>query len=42
MAAWTQTGSSIIFLPYTLEQALQGLSEAGFENVEVGCRQRLP
>ena len=37
MAAWTQTGSSIIFLPYTLEQALQGLSEAGFENVEIGA-----
>jgi sugar phosphate isomerase/epimerase len=37
MAQWTQTGSSIIFLPYTLEQALQGLSEAGFENVEIGA-----
>jgi sugar phosphate isomerase/epimerase len=37
MAKWTQTGSSIIFLPYTLEQALQGLSEAGFENVEIGA-----
>ena len=37
MAAWTQTGSSIIFLPYTLEQALQGLSEAGFKNVEIGA-----
>ncbi len=34
---WTQTGSSIIFLPYTLEQALQGLSEAGFVNVEIGA-----
>lgn len=37
MARWTQTGSSIIFLPYSLEQALQGLSEAGFRNVEIGA-----
>ena len=37
MPAWTQTGSSIIFLPYTLEQALAGLADAGFENVEIGA-----
>jgi sugar phosphate isomerase/epimerase len=37
MGNWTQTGSSIIFLPYTLEQALRGLAEAGFENVEIGA-----
>jgi sugar phosphate isomerase/epimerase len=35
--AWIQTGSSIIFLPYTLEEALQGLAEAGFRNVEIGA-----
>jgi sugar phosphate isomerase/epimerase len=34
---WTQTGSSIIFLPYTLEEALRGLAEAGFEHVEIGA-----
>jgi L-ribulose-5-phosphate 3-epimerase len=32
-----QTGSSIIFLPYSLEQALGGLAEAGFRNVEIGA-----
>jgi len=37
MATWTQTGSSIIFLPYSLEQALEGLSEAGFKHVEIGA-----
>ena len=37
MGDWTQTGSSIIFLPYTLEEALRGLAEAGFENVEIGA-----
>jgi sugar phosphate isomerase/epimerase len=37
MGNWTQTGSSIIFLPYTLEEALRGLAEAGFENVEIGA-----
>ncbi len=37
MGAWTQTGSSIIFLPFTLEQALAGLAEAGFVNVEIGA-----
>lgn len=37
MSRWTQTGSSIIFLPYTLEQALEGLAAAGFENVEIGA-----
>jgi sugar phosphate isomerase/epimerase len=35
--AWIQTGSSIIFLPYTLEEALRGLAEAGFRNVEIGA-----
>jgi sugar phosphate isomerase/epimerase len=34
---WVQTGSSIIFLPYTLEEALRGLAEAGFEHVEIGA-----
>lgn len=37
MPNWTQTGSSIIFLPYTLEQALAGLAAAGFANVEIGA-----
>ena len=37
MGNWTQTGSSIIFLPFTLEQALAGLADAGFENVEIGA-----
>ena len=37
MGAWTQTGSSIIFIPFTLEQALAGLAEAGFVNVEIGA-----
>ncbi len=37
MSDWIQTGSSIIFLPYTLEQALEGLAAAGFENVEIGA-----
>ncbi len=32
-----QTGSSICFKPYSLEQALSGLAEAGFENVEIGA-----
>ena len=32
IAAWTQTGLSINFLPYTL-----GLSDASFENVEIGA-----
>jgi sugar phosphate isomerase/epimerase len=34
---WTQTGSTIIFKPYSLEDALRGLAEAGFENVEIGA-----
>ncbi len=34
---WIQTGSSICFKPYTLEEALRGLAEAGFENVEIGA-----
>jgi sugar phosphate isomerase/epimerase len=37
MADWIQTGSSIIFLPYTLEQAVRGLAAAGFRNVELGA-----
>jgi sugar phosphate isomerase/epimerase len=37
MGEWTQTGSSIIFLPFTLEEALAGLAAAGFENVEIGA-----
>ncbi len=35
--SWTQTGSTIIFKPYSLEEALRGLAEAGFENVEIGA-----
>jgi sugar phosphate isomerase/epimerase len=34
---FVQTGSSICFKPYSLEEALNGLSEAGFENVEIGA-----
>jgi sugar phosphate isomerase/epimerase len=34
---WIQTGSSIVFLPYPLEQALRGLAQAGFRNVEIGA-----
>jgi L-ribulose-5-phosphate 3-epimerase len=34
---WIQTGSSICFKPYSLEEALHGLAEAGFENVEIGA-----
>jgi L-ribulose-5-phosphate 3-epimerase len=34
---WIQTGSTICFKPYTLEQALHGLAEAGFEKVEIGA-----
>jgi L-ribulose-5-phosphate 3-epimerase len=34
---WIQTGSTIIFKPYPLEQALDGLAEAGFANVEIGA-----
>jgi sugar phosphate isomerase/epimerase len=34
---WIQTGSSIIFLPYSLEEALRGLAAAGFRNVEIGA-----
>jgi L-ribulose-5-phosphate 3-epimerase len=32
-----QTGSSICFKPYTLDEALRGLAEAGFENLEIGA-----
>lgn len=35
--AWIQTGSSICFKPYSLEEALRGLAEAGFVNVEIGA-----
>ncbi|HKP17855.1 MAG TPA: sugar phosphate isomerase/epimerase family protein [Gaiellaceae bacterium] len=35
--AWIQTGSSICFKPYSLEEALRGLAAAGFENVEIGA-----
>ena len=35
--SFVQTGSTICFKPYTLEEALRGLSEAGFENVEIGA-----
>lgn len=35
--SWIQTGSTICFKPYTLEEALHGLAEAGFENVEIGA-----
>ena len=35
--SWTQTGSTIIFKPYPLEDALRGLAAAGFENVEIGA-----
>ena len=34
---WTTTGGSVIFKPYSLEQALSGLAEAGFRNVELGA-----
>src|SRR5919199_4435073 len=35
--SWIQTGSTICFKPYTLEEALRGLAEAGFRNVEIGA-----
>ncbi len=35
--AWIQTGSTICFKPHSLEEALRGLAEAGFENVEIGA-----
>lgn len=35
--SWVQTGSTICFKPYRLEEALLGLAEAGFENVEIGA-----
>jgi L-ribulose-5-phosphate 3-epimerase len=34
---WITTGGSICFKPYTIEQALKGLAEAGFCNVELGA-----
>jgi L-ribulose-5-phosphate 3-epimerase len=35
--SWIQAGSTICFKPYSLEQALHGLAEAGFVNVEIGA-----
>jgi sugar phosphate isomerase/epimerase len=35
--SWIQTGSTICFKPYPLEDALRGLAQAGFENVEIGA-----
>ena len=35
--AWIQTGSTICFKPYSLDEALSGLATAGFENVEIGA-----
>src|SRR3989304_4760885 len=35
--AGTQPGSPLCFKPYRLEEALLGLAEAGFENVEIGA-----
>ena len=35
--AWIQTGSTICFKPYSLDEALSGLAAAGFENVEIGA-----
>ena len=32
---WIQTGSTICFKPFSLEEALRGLSQVGFENVEI-------
>jgi L-ribulose-5-phosphate 3-epimerase len=34
---WIQTGSTICFKPYSLEEALTGLAAAGFESVEIGA-----
>ena len=34
---WITAGGSICFKPYRLEQALKGLAEAGFANVELGA-----
>jgi sugar phosphate isomerase/epimerase len=36
-SSWIQAGATICFKPYTLEQSLRGLAEAGFENVEIGA-----
>ena len=35
--SWIQTGSTICFKPYSLDEALRGLAEAGFEHVEIGA-----
>src|SRR4051794_10310602 len=37
-----ETGSTICFKPYTLEEALAGLAEAGSENVEIGAVKGFP
>src|SRR4051794_28041878 len=34
---WISTGGTICFKPYTLEQALDGVAQAGFTNVELGA-----
>jgi hypothetical protein len=30
-------GSTIVFAPYSLDQALEGLAEAGYKNCEIGA-----
>lgn len=39
---FTQTGSTICFKPYTLEEAMRGLAEAGFKSVEIGAVKGFP
>ena len=36
---WSATvlGSTIVFAPYSLEQALEGLAAAGYRNCEIGA-----
>jgi sugar phosphate isomerase/epimerase len=34
---WTTVGSSVIFKPYSLDEALRGLAEAGFDGIELGA-----
>jgi sugar phosphate isomerase/epimerase len=34
---WVSTGGTICFKPYPLEQALDGIAQAGFRNVELGA-----
>src|SRR5215204_3355646 len=33
----TILGSTIVFAPYSLEQALEGLADAGYRNCEIGA-----